>query len=291
MSTVLLVNGLLVHDSGKTWFSISLARHLIDEGFKVGMYKPVAGHNAWTQYHTVVRSKELKLLLGADVLAYLDSGLVKIEELTTTNPVDLLMTPLDVITYLNSKAFHKYFIDSLNQFKQLVLARITICGQHGFDHFVIRENLSHATKPLLDDLIELSTILKASDIAIDDLINTLRSRWIEENLNICLKKICEDSDMTIIESFNDAFTPYPSLLEYVDQVVTVGQGRAILFDDMPRMRKLVREKLAILSDEGLKSANIVGDLSPSAIIDIPPSLNIMSVRGINWKSVIKALRR
>ncbi|MEM0361161.1 MAG: hypothetical protein QXY36_03445 [Sulfolobales archaeon] len=291
MGTVLLVNGLLVHDSGKTWFSISLAKHLVNDGFRVGMYKPVAGHNAWTQYHTVVRSKELKLLLGADVLAYLDLGLVKIEELPTTNPVDLLMTPLDVITYLDSKMFHKYFTDSLNQFKQLVLARTTLCGQNSFNHFAIRENIKHSTKPLLNDLIELSTILKARDIAIDDIINTLRSQWIEENLNVCLKRICEDSDVVIIESFNDAFTPYPSLLEYVDQVIVVSQGRAILFDDMSRVRRLVRERLATLGDEGLKSANIVGDLNPSAIIDIPPSLNIMSVRGINWKPVINTLRR
>ncbi len=289
MAKVFLVNGLFVHDSGKTWFSITLARYLTSEGFKVGMYKPVAGHSAWTQFHTVDRSKELKLLVGSDVLTYFDSGLVRSEELTITNPVDLLMAPLDVLKYLNSEAFHRYVIDAFDQFKQLVMARITDCSQGSSTHFVINNNLNRLTKTLRDYLKELSNTLGAKDISLEDLIAVLRSQWIEENLNVCLKRVCEDRDIVIVESFNDAFTPYPSLLGNIDRVILIAQGRAVLFDDLSSIKTLLHQKIITMGDEGLKSINVLGKLTPSLSFDIAPGINIESTRIAEWGSLIKAL--
>lgn len=291
MTKVLLVNGVLTHDSGKTWFSSLLARSLISEGFKVGIYKPVAGHNAWTQYNTVVRSKELKLLVGADVLTYLDLGLVKVGELMIANPVDLLMAPLDVVKYMNSGALYKYAVDLLNQFKQIVLARITSCEHNTSEHFIISSNLSYLTDPLISDLKELSITLEARDISIDDLIKTLRSQQVEDEMNACLKKICEGVDVVIVESFNDAFTPYPSLLNHISQVISVSQGRAILFKDVISIKTVVKEMLMAVGDEGLKALNIIGRLTPSLVIDIPPSPDIKSMQGTSWETMIRSLIR
>ncbi|MEM1982795.1 MAG: hypothetical protein QXZ10_01805 [Sulfolobales archaeon] len=289
MTKVVLINGLFVHDSGKTWFSVSLAKNFINRGYNINIYKPVAGHSAWTQYFTVTRSKELKLLVGADVLTYLDLGLISNKELPNTNPVDLLTSPVDIAKYLNANMFNKYLTDAFDQFKQIVLARITSCEDGIVKHFIVRNNLNHTVSSLVNDLMELSNIMKAEDVNIDELIKILKSPWIESNLDLCLKKKCYGKDVVIVESFNDAFTPYYSLLDYVDIVISIGQGRAMLFDDLSDIKELIKERITTLGDEGLKSLNLVNKLTPSSIIEIPPKSNIASMSDIDWGPLIESI--
>ncbi|WP_231845533.1 hypothetical protein [Pyrococcus abyssi] len=46
MTSVLIV-GVLPYDSGKTTLAIKLVREAIEEGFDVGVSKPVGGFNGW----------------------------------------------------------------------------------------------------------------------------------------------------------------------------------------------------------------------------------------------------
>lgn len=287
MTKVILVNGLFVHDSGKTWFSTALAKYLMGQGYRVSLYKPVAGHSAWTQYHTVIKSKALKLLLGSDVLTYLDLALIRVEEIPITNPVDVLMGPLDVAKYINVRAFRRYLVDSLDHFKQMILTRITSCEDGSFEHFIIRSNLNHLIDSLVSDLTELSKILNAKDTDVDDLVKMLRGPHIEGNLNVCLKRKCEGVDLAIVESFNDAFTPYFSLLEHIDMVISVAHGRAIIFEDLRNIKTLVIEMINSLGDEGLKSSNIIDKLTPSQIIGIPPRASVTSAQEMGWGRLMK----
>ncbi|MCS7108625.1 MAG: hypothetical protein RMH77_01975 [Sulfolobales archaeon] len=286
---IILVNGLFVHDSGKTWFSTALTKYLISQGYRASIYKPVAGHSAWTQYTTVVRSKMLKLLVGSDVLTYLDLGIINREEIPITNPVDLLMSPVDVAKYLNNGAFGRYLIDAFDQFKQMVLARITSCEGSGVNHFIIKSNLNHVAKSLMNDLLELSNVVGAREIELDNLVKMLKQPWIDDNLNLCLKRRCEGKDVILVESFNDAFIPYISLLEHLNGVISIGHGYTILFDDLPRIRKLVKEVISDLGEEGLKSSNIVDKLNPSSIIEIPPRVSVSYMQGMDWKPIIRAI--
>jgi len=273
---VLLVSGLLTHDSGKTWFSVGLAKYLVGSGFKVSMYKPVAAHNAWTQYFTVVKSEELKLLVGSDVLTYLSSGLVSVDELLLVNPVDLLLAPPDVINYLRrgGEYVHNYLTDLTNQFTQVVIARITSCTTNTYEHFRIDSNLGNVVSPLRDDLIELSRCLKSKSIDIKELINLLTSQAIESNLNTCLKRLSDSKDVVVVESFNDAITPYISLLNYVDVIALVSYGRVLLINDIGMVKELISRGFVGRGHEILRASNILKELKPSSIFEIKPSLHI-----------------
>lgn len=92
----ILISGLLVYDSGKTWLAISLAKRLKGYGHRVGIYKPIAGHNAWTQYKTVVISKKLGILVGEDVFNYISILGMGKEIIPFMNPIDILLAPPEV---------------------------------------------------------------------------------------------------------------------------------------------------------------------------------------------------
>ncbi|HDI02231.1 MAG TPA: ATPase, partial [Ignisphaera sp.] len=119
---VVLIIGLLVHDSGKTWFSISLARYALEKGYRVAIYKPVAGHSAWFQYHTLARSRELGVLVGQDVSLYLEHLGISVNDIAIVNPIDILIAPISVEEYAKTGDFESYIADLENQMKQAVLA-------------------------------------------------------------------------------------------------------------------------------------------------------------------------
>lgn|GEM_PF-206733 len=276
MVKVLLVSGLLTHDSGKTWFSVGLAKYLVRSGFRVSMYKPVAAHNAWTQYFTIVKSRELKLLVGSDVLTYLNSELVDVNDLPIVNPVDLLLAPPDIINYLRRgrEYVYEYLNDLTNQFIQVVIARVTSCITKTYEHLRIDSNLSNVVSSLREDLIELSRCLRARSVDIKELINLLSSQAIESNLSNCLKILSDSKDVVVVESFNDAITPYTSLLDAVDLIALVSYGRVLLINDVGSVKELISKGFVDRGYEILRSSNILKELKPSFTFEIKPSLNI-----------------
>ena len=266
-SNVVLVSGLLVHDSGKTWFTYSLLRAANRLGLKVSVYKPVAGHNAWFHYRTVVKSLELRALVGNDVLTY--HSILPHEPIEKINPVDLLLAPPSILPYL-PKEIEEYLSDLESQFRQVVVARISNCFTGEHHHIYVPENLKRLP-PLLRSAIERLIIeLNADSIGVHSLVAHIQSRDVERLLESCLEELKMDSDLVIVESFNDAIIPFFSLLKHLELLIVVSPGHILVYDSIDKIVDIVKAEISLHGVEGYRAFHIIKHLQPREVIDLEP---------------------
>jgi predicted P-loop ATPase/GTPase len=267
-----LISGLLPHESGKTWVGLTLAKRLIEAGAKVGIYKPVAGHSAWYQYGTVVESLSRGILVGEDIIKYAD--IVKDVDIEISNPIDILLAPPHIEKYLE-RNIEEYLNDLENQFKQIVLARVSRCSPRSTKHFVFRENLENTPLYLRESLEQLAVKLKAVDISIENFIENLRTLEIENELTKCLDIIEQGKNITIIESFNNAIAPYARILKYIDIILIVAPSTIIVYEDNTNQILSILTKLINkIGEKSFETINLITNIKPTKILQIKPRLNI-----------------
>jgi len=284
LTKVILITGLLAFDSGKTWFTYNVANYALSRGLRVSIYKPVAGHDAWTQHHTIEISRELKLLLGHDVSLYAELLKVEPSKLHLVNPVDLLLSPLDVELYLNS--IESFYKDMEDQFSRIVLSRVSNCRKKTSSHFLVRENIAKVPRFLRDEISSLAEELSAEAIDLKTLLSLLTSREISIELNYCLEELAGESDLVLVESFNNAVLPYIDLRSSVRKIVVVSVGKALIYDDPGEVWKVIDEGLKEEALQSLITEYFVGRIKPSIVVDIRPRKD---VRVIDEGSAIEVI--
>jgi predicted P-loop ATPase/GTPase len=263
--TIVLVNGLLTYDSGKTYVATALVKALIEKGFKVSAFKPLAGHSAWYQFNTVLHSLKYGVLVGEDVLKYkelLDLG----PDLELVNPVDLLLAPLD------PNCFEKVrdYLDALcDQFEQLIMARVSDCCNKATRYYIVEDNALRVVpglRPWVEKLIER---FKPKPITARRFFaDVLTSRSIIESLNYAFNALKSKTDVLIVESFNDAAVPFMDLLGDVDVVLTVTPGYLFRLDP-EGFKKVVRSSYLKLGEKGLTLSLIFDDIDVKSKIPLP----------------------
>ncbi len=273
-SIVLLISGLLVHDSGKTWLATSLARIAKERGLRVSMYKPVAGHNAWYQYATVVKSKKLRVLIGSDASIYHE--IAPNEPIEKLNPIDLLLAPPALSSYIPSR-IDNYLADLENQFKQVVMARISNCFTGKHRHLYIPENLERVPPALRAILKELISEFGAKPIDVGNLIAEIQSEDTEKLLEACLEDLKMNSDLVIVESFNDAIAPSISILKHVDVLLVVTPGHVLVYDSVSSILDALRVEISTRGAEGYRTPYILRHLKAKALLDLEPVASIEEV--------------
>lgn len=266
-NNVILVSGLLVHDSGKTWFTYSLLRAANRLGLKVSVYKPVAGHNAWFHYRTVIKSLELRALVGNDVLTY--RSILPHEPIEKMNPVDLLLAPPSILPYL-PKQIEEYLSDLESQFRQVVVARISNCFTGEHYHVYVPENLKRLPRLLRLAIERLITELNAKSIDVHSLIAHIQSKDVEKLLESCLEDLKMNSDLVIVESFNDAIIPFFSLLKHLKLLIVVSPGHILIYDSIDRIVDIMKVEISLHGVDGYRACHIIKHLQPKEVIDLEP---------------------
>ncbi len=285
LTKVVLITGLLTFDSGKTWFTYNAANYALSKGLRVSIYKPVAGHDAWTQYHTVEISRELKLLLGHDVSLYAELLRVKPSELRLVNPIDLLLSPLDVEPYLNS--MESFYRGMENQFSRIVLSRVSKCREGASSHFLVKENIAKVPRFLRDEINSLAEELNAEAIDLKTLLSLLTSREASIELSYCLEELAEGRDLVLVESFNNAVLPYMDLRNSVSKIVVVSAGKALIYDNPREVWRVIDEGLKEDVLRPLMTDYFIRRVKPSSIVGIKPR---RSIRAIDEDSAIEIIR-
>ncbi len=266
MPAIVLVNGLIPHDAGKTWFTLSLAKSLMDRGLNISVYKPVAGHSAWYQFQTVLNSLKYGILVGEDVVKYIEVlGLNLDFELI--NPLDILLAPPDPRIYKNMVEYLGALED---QFKQVVLFRISNYKGKVNDHYIVVDNVDNVVFGLKKWINELAEKLKAKSISLSELIKLMYSKKTLEVLDYNLDLMLNKHDVVIVESFNDAAIPYYNLLEKVDVVFTVAPGYVYVINAMS-FKSTVKEYYLKYGDLGLKMSNIMGKVKVISFKHLVPA--------------------
>ncbi|BDC18990.1 ATPase [Acidianus sp. HS-5] len=204
----ILVNGLLPFDSGKTTFSLMLIKELKEVGIKLFPLKPVAGHNAWYSFNTLLRSYDLGILAGNDALKYYEETNENIRKI---NPFAALMSPVD-LEILN---FNVEYYKNLMTNGYPVTVRIS-CG-NADKYYATELNLIPQTvKNALQQLYEK---FKPKIISSNDLREMINNSW-----HIADSCVQHNKD-ELIESYNDASAPIPSAAD-VDYVFLVSPAKA-----------------------------------------------------------------
>jgi predicted P-loop ATPase/GTPase len=268
MKSAVLVSGLLTYDSGKTWFSIGLAKSISKRGYSVGVFKPIAGHNLWSQFRSFLYSTEKGILVGEDVAKY--SSTLGLTELHIMNPIDVLLSPLNPVSYITTGNIGEYLADLEDQFKQMVLARYSNCLTGTTKHYIFRENVSRAP-PQIQRLLERFALrVSAEEVELQEFIKLLRSEEVESNLEECRRRICTHSDVVIIESFNDAIAPYLRLLSNISTVAVVMPTAIAIYTDIRRLKEVVIENISRFGEAGLKASRVVANLPPERVLYLKP---------------------
>ena len=272
-----LVSGLLPYDSGKTEFVIGLIDGFLRIGYNPGYFKPLAGHNGWYQYETLLHTIDSKLLIGHDAYV-VAKRLNQLDKLSIINPLDILGMPIDPLLF---KGRIRLYVDDMSSLsKTAVLMRLsrnirepthTVKPYHVYFFFKdTYMKLSIETRSVLKEVLEnirtnKNTLFVEAEAAFLEKILSNPSIYSSLDENI---KYLEEFNPLIIESFNDAAAPtYGSLM--VDIVFIVSPGKALLYSG-ERYRKAV-EVYSYKGDPwSIKTSNILDLLgSPMKSYDIP----------------------
>ncbi len=274
----ILITGLLVYDSGKTWITVALARSLASLGYKVALYKPIAGHDMWYQFETVLKSLDLGYLVGSDVLTY--KRFFQYIDILSSNPIDVLLAHKDPGKVKLDEYFSPYI-----QLRSIIMARIYRCSNNELRHFVFEENLDNVIPTLLPWIEKLKNRLNAVKSSIRDFMMLLKSPLIEEELNKCLDIVSENKDIVIIESFNDALLPYSTLRSYIDKVLLVAPGYIAVLNKESYIRA-IDESIKLRGEEGLRARYVFEKIEKDLEVYIEPR---RSIEELNLDNIVQKI--
>jgi len=226
----IFIFGLLPESSGKTVISSALARGMINRGMKTCVFKPRSGHNFWYQYDAFLKCKNEGRLFCEDIMKLREACKSRLPP-EILNPVDALLSPLNVKTFIKRNAINQLYIFEDDIFLHLIAERYTLCNDRiknilcinmkslkscllMTDREYIRKLESHA-----DEVLYLSNV---------DEWNSVFQCYGPKAISSCYQKISKSTDYMIIEGFNDAVCPERSLR--YDLVIGVAPGITIFYD-------------------------------------------------------------
>ncbi|QGR20190.1 hypothetical protein [Stygiolobus azoricus] len=228
-----LVNGLLQFDSGKTTFSLSLLSTLMQNGIEIFPHKPVAGHNAWYSFSTLLRSEELNALVGNDALKYYDeimryksekSGITNI--INEINPFAVLLAPPDLQKINFDVRLYKELINE----GVIVMLRVFDC--ESVFHFSLQDFEKVIPESLTAKILHLQKIFKATEVSKEKLRELVDSSpMITEK---CTRRVFQNYKNVLIESYNDALSPNYASLD-VDLMFVVTPGKVFLIEEFKKV--------------------------------------------------------
>ncbi len=279
---MVLVSGILRHDSGKTSFALELISSLKSIGINPYPYKPVGGHNAWYQYHTLVNSISLGKLIGEDAYK-LASITDRLDEVELISPLDLLLIPPDPGYYIDRIRTYLDYTEDLE--RQVVLLRYTIL-EHGKPysiHFLVEDNLYYIVETLTDGIKEfLDKVGVFEKASREYILKLLYSDTLYRELDKILYYHRNRNPLVVIESFNNAAAPIPSSLES-EYVVVVAPGRVMVYDG----REYARAVSVVGSIRHLWNAletSTVIALLKKPILNLPWRPRLSSVEALSSKT-------
>ncbi|MEM0490740.1 MAG: hypothetical protein QXH73_05960 [Ignisphaera sp.] len=273
----ILITGLMVYDSGKTWFTVTLARKLINKGLKISIYKPVAGHSLWHQYPTIIESIKRGMLFGEDILKYGEVLNVKdIKQLALMNPIDILFAPLDIVKYIDDRNIEKAFVDLENQFLQMVLARVSFCSDSVTKYYVFRENVSRTTHRVREVIDLLARKFNAIETDVMIFNRLLQSKEVDDQLSTCLEMLAKDNDVVLIESFNNSLIPYIGLIkEEIDILFVVYPSVVLIYrSSIKDLMRFVAQNIYVYGDKTLVTDVLVNNFRYDRYYVLKPRVSV-----------------
>jgi len=269
----ILIFGLFPDSSGKTVVSTALARGLLNRGVNIGVFKPRSGHNLWYQYEAFLKCKAEGRLFCEDIIKLKEASncFLPYEVL---NPVDALMGPICVKTFLERQLINQMYLLEPEVYPHLIVERYTLPREDGKAKtvLVLNEKCINSNFILLD-----RDYLKRLKKTAEEVIS-VRSldEWVKffnglasQSIYSCYRMIRQRYETVIVEGFNDAVSIEPRITYTVDVILGVAPGTALLYDteDFRRVMKVLTELGK--DPRALRAKDIVKFLKRYDVLDIP----------------------
>ncbi|MEM1741849.1 MAG: ATPase [Desulfurococcaceae archaeon] len=290
----ILVTGLLTHDSGKTEFISSMIDVLMKHGFKTIYFKPVAGHDGWYQYETILKSIENRILIGHDAY-YICEKLGLLSKIHLISPIDVLTLPLDPVKLgFNTHLYEDYMSYTI---RKTVLVRYTRIYDDVYNYkniyFICENTISKINDELNNVLENLINSLKTSNsyfITTNTFIveKILTNPFIYDVIDSYIN-FFEKNDFIIIEGYNDVASPTRGSL-YSNYVIIVAPGKAILYSG-----ERYRTAVELLSYKGypwsIRTSRVIEICGkPLKLFNIPLKINSVKLNNV-FEDIIDFITR
>ena len=262
--------GLVPHESGKTTIAKALVGELVSRGYRVGVAKPVAGHNIWYQRLSVRNSYEHRILVGEDAVE-LKRVSGSEDPLEAINPLDIAVAPQDPEPYLkNLRSYHEALSSIL---LSAAMIRVSICEGKNIHthHYIVEKRVERTPKSIKDLVLSIAEKVYPKPIPIDPeaLENLILTGYATTEL--CYRYLSEKHQALVLESFNDAASPVTDP-GTVDLVLAVSPGKLFIYNGSV-YRKALNIVLGIEGSIHRKwwpsTSEVLRLISPISSINIP----------------------
>ncbi len=273
MSRVLII-GANSFDSGKTQLAINLGQALIESGLSVGYFKPISGHNYWYHYKHTKWCLEKGWLVSKDATR-VKSALGIRSNLLLMNPVHSLFVPARIRRPLQNIPNSLALSGSTSV---LVMQRFSEPTKRGVDTTMLVANELVDSQQLMigpDEIGKLShgaAILNTNSLEAFQEYERLRY---EASVTGSFAGIEKETDLIIIESFNDSAWPWESL-EIVDNVLVVSPGHVFGYDHERFRRAVFLMKRGNLPIREVAFGRMSDLLKPTGAIIMEPNARLTS---------------
>ncbi len=257
-----LIAGLKEKDAGKTSLALALLAYLREKGFNACGFKPKAGNSVWYDYDIVhealsqgkLYGKDAKLLKAASAFGSMADTAMEEEFI---NPIHRLWAEPPLVA-------------TITQIPYFILDRVTLWFKEGVRNFVV-ENESLPVEYRCNDADFENLRAKASGIyRVRDLntLNVLTEEYYDLAIELAYKRMVEQHEYVIIESYSDIALPWKGLKD-LDAVFGVKPGHISVYDP-DKYLTAVQLSASTYSKEELATSRIVDLVKPIKEVRVPP---------------------
>ncbi len=257
-----LIAGLKEKDAGKTSLALALLAYLREKGFNACGFKPKAGNSVWYDYDIVhealsqgkLYGKDAKLLKAASAFGSMADTAMEEEFI---NPIHRLWAEPPLVA-------------TITQIPYFILDRVTLWFKEGVRNFVV-ENESLPVEYRCNDADFENLRAKAFGIyRVRDLnmLNVLTEEYYDLAIELAYKRMVEQHEYVIIESYSDIALPWKGLKD-LDAVFGVKPGHISVYDP-DKYLTAVQLSASTYSKEELATSRIVDLVKPIKEVRVPP---------------------
>jgi len=261
MTYKVLVAGLKEQDAGKTTLALALLAYLREQGFNACGFKPRAGNSVWYDYDVVHKALSQGRLYGKDAArlkAASESGSA------SGSVMEEFINPIHRLWAEPSR------VDPISQIPYFIVDRITLWFEEGVQNLVIENEALPAEYKCNDAIFRIlrakaSRVYHARDL---NTLNKLTGDYYDLAVELAYKKMIEQYDYVVIESYSDIALPWKGLND-LDAVIGIRPGLISVFDPKKYLTA-VQLAASTYSQEELATSKIIELLKPIKEVKVTP---------------------
>ena len=276
MACKILIVGLKEKDAGKTSLALALLAYLREKGFNACGFKPRAGNSVWYDYDVVHEALSQGRLYGKDA-KLLKAASASRSVVGAANLIEEFINPLHRLWAEPS------LIDPITQIPYFIIDRVTLWFKEEVRNLVV-ENEALPVEYRYDDTLFEKLRAKASGIYhVRDLytLNTLTEEYYDPAVELAYKRMVEQHDYVVIESYSDIALPWKGIKD-LNAVIGVKPGQISVYEPEKYMAA-VQLSVSTYSQEELATSRIAELVKPIKELKVPPFRSEEIVQGLKEK--------